>query len=87
MIMPSPPPNAHALSPDQLRKHMISAWIDANWPTVFNETVCRHCGLPEDKTSIPLGYGPRPKIWIHHACADPFRAAVHARACAALGFT
>jgi hypothetical protein len=46
--------------------------------------VCRHCRRKDDNL-IPLGYGARPRIRVHHHCADPFRADLKYRALEALG--
>ena len=67
-----------------LIQRMVAAWIEANWPTESVVNVCRHCRQKDDNL-IPLGYGTRPRIWVHHHCSDLFRAESR-RAAAALGF-
>jgi hypothetical protein len=63
---------------------IIDVWIKANWPTEIDASVCRHCRRKADHL-IPLGYGMRPRIWVHRECADPFRAELRRRAIVALG--
>jgi hypothetical protein len=40
----------------------------------------------QDDNLIPLGYGTRPRIWVHHHCSDLYRAELKRRAPAVLGF-
>jgi hypothetical protein len=61
----------------------INAWIERNWPKSTSDQMCRYCGQPT-AALIPLGYGPRPKIWVHWQCSDPMRAKMRAAAIAAL---
>jgi hypothetical protein len=58
--------------PDPIQM-MINAWIEANWPETTDDLVCRHCRRKSDNL-IPLGYGTRPRIWVHIECSDPYRA-------------
>jgi hypothetical protein len=58
--------------------------LKANWPTETNPNVCRHYRHKNDNL-IPLGYGTRPRIWVHLNCAEPYRAELKRRALAALG--
>jgi hypothetical protein len=62
----------------------INAWIEANWPTESDASMCRHCRRKSDDL-IPLGHGTRPRIWVHIECADPYRAEIKRRAIVALG--
>jgi hypothetical protein len=62
---------------------MIGAWIEANWPTESDASVCRHCRRKDDNL-IPLGYGTRPRVWVHHECSEPYRAELKRQAVAAL---
>ena len=78
-------PHLLELETADLIQRMVSAWIEANWPTESFVNICRHCGQKGDNL-IPLGYGARPPIWVHHHCSDLFRAELQRRAAAALGF-
>ena len=62
---------------------MINAWIEANWPTESDPSVCRHCRR-KDSDLIPLGYGTRPRVWVHIGCSDPYRAELRRQALAAI---
>jgi hypothetical protein len=65
---------------------MCSRWIVEHWPKVTDHTTCRHCGAKDDNL-IPMGYGPRPMIWLHRdPCFNEFRAVLRAKARRALGF-
>jgi hypothetical protein len=68
------------------RERAINAWIEANWPTKVDGTICRHCNGPDDQTLIPIGYGKRPKIWLHHRCSDMWRGWLRGKAATATGF-
>ena len=56
-----------------------SEWVEANWPVVTDFGVCRH-RVRQDGNLIPLGYGARPRIWVHHRCSDLYRAELHRQA-------
>ena len=71
--------------PAEVIGRMVSEWVEANWPTVTDSSVCRYCGR-KDENLIPLGYGARPRIWVHPHCSDLFRAELHRKARTALGF-
>lgn len=84
------------MDPDEFeesaRAQAISEWIAANWPKGQEDPyACRHCRArykPGDAadTLIPVGYGPRPHIWLHRACYDPYWAGVRLKALRATGF-
>ena len=74
------------LDPAEVIQRLVNEWIEANWPTVTDSSVCRHCGR-KDENLIPLGYsGVRPRIWVHLHCSDLYRAELHRKARIALGF-
>jgi hypothetical protein len=75
---------------DCLRSTAVAGWIERHWPKDEDALACRHCRArykPEDhNTLIPVGYGPRPKVWVHRECYDPYWAGVRLRALKATGF-
>lgn len=74
------------LDPAEVIQRMVKEQIEADWPTVTNSSTCRHCGR-KDENLIPLGYGARPRIWVHHHCSDLFRAELKRRARSRWGLT
>ena len=77
------------MEPDEFvesaRAAAISVWIERHWPTGREDpNACRHCRAryePKEPTSlIPVGYGKRPKLWVHWACYAPYWAEVRLRA-------
>lgn len=64
---------------------MIAKWIEANWPTDADPNACRHCGQRDPDRLIPIGYGPRQPVWLHHECWEPWRAALRRKAAITLG--
>lgn len=83
------------MEPDEFEASLISsliaAWIERHWPKDEDPNACRHCRARykpgEPNTLIPVGYGPRPKVWVHHACYDPYWAGVRLRALKVVGFS
>jgi hypothetical protein len=68
----------------ELRRRMVAAWVEANWPTTTTDpSVCHHCGKRSDNL-IPMGVGPH--IWVHWECFDLHRAARRRQGVIALGF-
>jgi hypothetical protein len=78
-------PHFLELDPVEVVQRLVNEWIETNWSAVTDSSVCRHCGR-KDENLIPLGYGARPRIWVHHHCSDLFRAEMLRRAAIALGF-
>ena len=79
------PPSALTMETAELRRRMVAAQIEANWPTDTDDSVCRYCGK-RDENLIPIGYGSRPRVWVHRECWEPWREALHREAAVALGF-
>jgi hypothetical protein len=78
------------MEPDEFieaeRRRAISAWIERHWPKDKEGgsygSLCRHCGAKAEPPThlIPVGYGQRPKLWMHWACYGPYWAGVRLRA-------
>jgi hypothetical protein len=72
------------LDPAEVIGRMVSEWVEANWPTVTDSSACRHCGRGGENL-IPLGYGARPRIWLHRECSDAWRVDLYRKTGIALG--
>ena len=84
------------MDPDEFeesaRAQAIQNWIAAHWPKGPEDAyACRHCRARYERgdaadTLIPIGYGPRPHLWMHRACYDLYWADVRLRALRETGF-
>ena len=74
---------APKLDPADVIQRAVSGWIESNWPAVTDPGVCQHCGRRDDNL-IPVGYGERPRVWLHPECSDVWRAELHRKARVAL---
>jgi hypothetical protein len=77
-----PEGSAPRSQPDAIQM-IVNAWTVANWPTDSDTNVCRHCRRKSDDL-IPLGYGKRPRVWVHIECSDLYRAELRRQALAAI---
>jgi hypothetical protein len=78
-------PHFLELDPAEVIQRLVNEQIEADWPTETDPNVCRHCRRKDDNL-IPLGYGTRPRVWVHHHCSDLYRAELKRGALAVLGF-
>lgn len=78
------------MEPDEFiesaRAQAIARWIERWWPTGPEDSnACRYCRVRYKTTTevtglIPVGYGKRPKLWMHWACYGPYWAGERLRA-------